>query len=202
MKRASHPGSQSNAFFVLSSAQILLIESTTQPNIILFIMSSIPIATTRTSPRKSVQKNRTSTTTKCNAHQSTTKVTALAGTSVVGEMDASKKATMMTVGRDVTVENKCHYKRCGIVELEELVCCAAVGCKKVLHPICMEVMHSYKAWFEDMEREDDIVVCSKTCYNKHVAAAMRKLNWKNDGANGPDDPKSSERILLDLLMTE
>jgi hypothetical protein len=158
-------------------------------------MSSTPAAPSRTSPRKS-----TSTKTKHNAHQSTTKVTAQAGTSVVGKMDASKKRTVAVEGK--VGEKKCHYKRCGIVDMEELECCAAVGCKKVLHPICMELMHAYKEWFEDLDREDHVVVCSKTCYDKHVAATMRKPNWKTDGANGPDDPKSSERILLDWLMTE
>jgi hypothetical protein len=33
-----------------------------------------------------------------------------------------------------------------------------------------------------------------------MAAASRKPNWGNDGAKGPNDPKSSERILLDWLL--
>ena len=63
-------------------------------------MPSTPVAPTRTSPRKSVEKNRTSTMTKNNAHQSTsTKVTALAGTSVVGEADACTQESNRDDGR-------------------------------------------------------------------------------------------------------
>ena len=102
-------------------------------------MSSSPVTPTRTSPRKSTQQNRTSMKTKHIAHQSTTKVTAQAGTSVVGKMDASKKRTAAVDGK--VGEKKGHYKHCGIIDMEELACCAAVGHKKVLHPICMEVIH-------------------------------------------------------------
>jgi hypothetical protein len=66
----------------------------------------------------------------------------------------------------------------------------------------MEKMYQRSSWFDEKEINEIGVVCSKTCYNKHIAAASRKPNWGNDGAKGPSDPKSSERILLDWLMVE
>ena len=46
--------------------------------------------------------------------------------------------------------------------------------------------------------KDGQVVCTKLCYKK--VAKPPKLTWCTDGSNGPMDPQSSERILLDWLL--
>lgn len=42
----------------------------------------------------------------------------------------------------------------------------------------------------------------QTCFTKYMSSNTRKHTWTNDGANGVDDPKTSEQILLDWLMTK
>jgi RhoGEF, Guanine nucleotide exchange factor for Rho/Rac/Cdc42-like GTPases len=56
-------------------------------------------------------------------------------------------------------------------------------------------------WF-NYKTIGDTIVCSKTCYNKHVLTLRRKPVWSNDGEKGHDDPNTSEKILLDWLMVE
>jgi len=80
-------------------------------------------------------------------------------------MDASKKATVMMVGRDIA--HKFHYEHCNIVDFDKLVCCAAMGCKKKLYSICMQIMHSYKAWFEDMD-----ISCLITCLHREIQGML------------------------------
>jgi hypothetical protein len=55
------------------------------------------------------------------------------------------------------------------------------------------------------------VACTKKCYTKAAKELAgcgddmeggRKGNWDGDGMNGPDDPLTSMRILLDWWMTE
>jgi hypothetical protein len=48
----------------------------------------------------------------------------------------------------------------------------------------------------------DAIVCSKKCYTNLTSAtnAKKNINWYNDGKNGPLDPNTSNKILLDRLL--
>lgn len=52
--------------------------------------------------------------------------------------------------------------------------------------------------------QTDAIFCSKKCHQQWILSSDKlclKLTWTNDGANGPDDPQCSEKILLDWLLT-
>jgi hypothetical protein len=114
-------------------------------------------------------------------------------------------ADSLLVKQAVEKWKKCNWKQCGIISGEELLPCAVTGCKKQIHPTCMECFAEKgfsENWF-NYETIGDTTVCSKTCYNKHVLNLRRKPVWSNDGEKGPDDPNTtSEKILLDWLMVE
>jgi hypothetical protein len=46
-----------------------------------------------------------------------------------------------------------------------------------------------------------VVVCTGKCYQR-LMTLTRRPGWHNDGGNGPEDPSTSERILLDWLTEE
>jgi hypothetical protein len=117
-----------------------------------------------------------------------------------GKTPANNKSTTNSLIIPVIGKWKnCNWKQCGIVTSEELQPCPVASCKKQMHPTCMECFAEKgfsKNWF-NYETIIDTIVCSKTCYNKHV---KRKPTWSNDGGNGMDDPNTSEKILLHWLL--
>lgn len=94
------------------------------------------------------------------------------------------------------VEMRCSSRTCpGRVSTESMLPCQNSSCAKVFHLQCFK--GRFQAETLPKLRENQ-VVCTKACYNR--LANPPRLNWTNDGKNGPDDPQSSERILLDWLM--
>ena len=73
--------------------------------------------------------------------------------------------------------------------------CQNSACTKVYHLQCFKEKFQQEGMTKLRENQ---VVCTKACYNK--LANPPRLNWTNDGKNGPEDPQSSERILLDWLL--
>jgi hypothetical protein len=107
--------------------------------------------------------------------------------------------------RDVEEKvTKCNWNKCNITNMEEAISCVVTTCKKTMHPTCMEcfVDKAVAAAWLDRETLGKTIVCSKTCYSKHIALSKRKPTWSNDGEKGPDDPNTSEKILLDWLLEE
>ena len=52
---------------------------------------------------------------------------------------------------------------------------------------------------------DGLVACTKACYNSIIKAGKNidgRGDWKSDGKNGPDDPNTSMKALLDWWATE
>jgi hypothetical protein len=91
--------------------------------------------------------------------------------------------------------------------------CSKRGCRntgndipvKCANPECGRYIH--QECFDDTTRAkyprllENELICTQKCYAKAVAVGRtKKSNWATDGAGGPDDPNSSERILLDWLL--
>jgi hypothetical protein len=92
-----------------------------------------------------------------------------------------------------------------------MIQCSARDCDKKVHLMCYQGLLINK--FEDLEMlPAGVVVCTKKCYAKFVKDSAgggdeidgggRKGNWDCDGKNGPHDPVTSTRILLDWWMIE
>jgi hypothetical protein len=96
----------------------------------------------------------------------------------------------------------CDYKTCIVADTNETkLNCVGTGCHKRFHKSCLTFLLCRAKWL-DKDLLGENAVCSKTCYNKFIVSATKKRTWTNDGANGVDDPQTSERILLDWLMAE
>jgi hypothetical protein len=48
---------------------------------------------------------------------------------------------------------------------------------------------------------NEMPVCTKKCYDKVKSQTNRRPGWSEDGCDGPNDPRSSERILMDWILT-
>jgi hypothetical protein len=73
---------------------------------------------------------------------------------------------------------------------------ACIHCKRTIHHDC------YVQAYGDLgPLPPDAVVCTAKCHAR-ITSLTRRPGWHNDGANGPDDPVTSERILLDWLTEE
>jgi hypothetical protein len=59
-------------------------------------------------------------------------------------------------------------------------------------------LHGTKDWFQSVKAG---IVCTKKCHQAIKTSIIRKPTWSNDGVGGHDDPQSSERILLDWILT-
>jgi hypothetical protein len=166
-------------------------------------MSSASKPTRRTSPRKASKQQPTSMTSEIpfDAHQSTTlPAVNTAGNGMVELKDKAGGKTSTSCGGSTM--GKCHYKKCGIVTMEDLESCAALGCKKkrFIRPVWKLCMND--ALGSTQPKWQILVLFVPKLVITSVAAASRKPNWGNDGAKGPNDPKSSEWILLDWLLAE
>jgi hypothetical protein len=95
----------------------------------------------------------------------------------------------------VSVKLKCVRRGCRETT-EALRVCANINCGRPIHHACYLDLLG-----ENETLPKDMVVCTVKCYQK-MAANVRKPSWNNDGANGPGDPNTSEKILLDWLTDE
>jgi len=94
------------------------------------------------------------------------------------------------------VSRKCSNRSCpGLEAAEHLVPCQNSACSREFHLSYFHERFKKETW---PKLQDGQIVCTKACYNK--LANPPRFNWTNDGKNGPDDPQSSERILLDWLL--
>jgi hypothetical protein len=116
----------------------------------------------------------------------------------------------LVAGGAAEVIEKCTFRSCKVVGAE-LVVCAASGCEKKVHMMCYQGLILQK--FENLAAlPPGKVACTKKCHTKALKEASgggdgadgggRRGNWDCDGLNGPDDPKTSVKILLDWWMTE
>jgi hypothetical protein len=91
---------------------------------------------------------------------------------------------------------KCCCRGCSKTD-EVPLPCQGPGCRRYFHLSCFkEKYHSLH--FNNLEEGQ--IVCKKKCGEKLEAVGVVRCNWKNDGADGPNDPQTSERILLDWLL--
>jgi hypothetical protein len=76
--------------------------------------------------------------------------------------------------------------------------CQGSGCVKYLHLSCFKEKYGNTTVPNLGEGQ---VICTKACQKKIIASSSSgRLFWNNDGADGPGDPLTSERILLDWLL--
>lgn len=107
-----------------------------------------------------------------------------------------------------TVVVRCSVLGCCMPSGFPVLDCFVTGCTKKLHQPCYEnsVLAKHKVpQLKDPVNNLTYHVCSKTCYNKIEKQFINqptRLPWDKDGKNGPDDPNSSLRILLDWLLQE
>jgi hypothetical protein len=105
---------------------------------------------------------------------------------------------------------KCSFRSCK-VDGAELIECSAAGCSKKVHVMCFQGLLLHK--FKDLQAlPSGMVACTKRCHAKVVKdtagggedadGGNRKGNWDCDGKNGPEDPHTSVKILLDWWMKE
>ena len=105
---------------------------------------------------------------------------------------------------------KCAFRSCKVTGAE-LLQCAAPECNKKIHFMCYQGLVLKK--HPDLQGlPSGKASCTKKCHVKALKEAAgggdaadgggRKGNWDCDGKNGPDDPKTSVRILLDWWTTE
>ena len=102
---------------------------------------------------------------------------------------------------------KCGARGC-VGSTVKLVDCYAPDCSKQVHITCYErlVVLKYKVdELIDPANNKKLFICSKTCYNKVEKAIVNqpsRIPWEKDGRNGPTDPNTSLKILLDWLLVE
>jgi hypothetical protein len=106
-------------------------------------------------------------------------------------------------------KNKCSFRSCK-VNASEKVKCAASNCTKQVHVMCSQglVMDKYKL----NPLPNGGGVCTKKCYEKALNDLVsnadeqedgaRTGKWDSDGLDGPDDPHTSVKILIDWWMEE
>jgi hypothetical protein len=92
---------------------------------------------------------------------------------------------------------KCCRRGCKSNEIP--IPCCAVNCDRYIHMECFH--HVYIVGKKLRNLAPLQVVCTKRHYDKVINDLTgKKLLWTTDGANGPDDPANSERILLDWIL--
>jgi len=119
-------------------------------------------------------------------------------------MDSSSTGVAAPAGGGVFLQfqlesSSCNKRGCK-VQNEPILNCAG-QCGKSFHLSCFRGLHGSKEWFGNVQA--GVVLCTKKCYenDKKLSMAQRKPGWQTDGAEGVEDPKCSERILLDWLLT-
>ena len=93
---------------------------------------------------------------------------------------------------------KCARRGCKRTDGGEVFCCGP-DCGRVIHKGCYEYLYVRTKGLDPLP--GDNVACTKKCYDRIKALGQRKLLWNEDGAGGREDDRTSERILLDWLLT-
>ena len=87
--------------------------------------------------------------------------------------------------------------------------CRNEGCNKVMHYACYQGSVLVKHALAPLPLQGYAIACTKRCYSKIIKEVKKKqqsgnaerLLWHQDGKDGPDDPKTSQAILVDWLTT-
>lgn len=110
----------------------------------------------------------------------------------------SNTTTLMnaTSSDHVAVLGKCARRGCR--ETDQPQACMAPGCDRFFHLSCFQNKYGNEQWTAVQPGQ---VVCKKECYTKLAAQGKVRHTWTNDGAGGVEDSNSSERILLNWLLT-
>jgi hypothetical protein len=90
---------------------------------------------------------------------------------------------------------KCSIRGCKDTEKELLQC---HSCDRYIHTDCFNDMILVKLKLPPLP--EDRVACTKKCHGK-AKGLPPILYWHNDGKDGPEDPHTSERILIDWMTT-
>ena len=104
------------------------------------------------------------------------------------------------------VAKKCSMRGCRVTNAPTFACIAQ-DCSRIMHMQCYSSMCTKNrlSLFEG-----DCVVCTKSCYNKHMRRLkiekqeeeeVLTLNWEKDGKGGVDDPSNSMSVLLNWWTT-
>lgn len=105
-----------------------------------------------------------------------------------------------TVGA-ATLEFKCCVRGCKRGDEHLLLEC--YHCKRLIHEDCCNFHVLIKNKLSQPKNADgnNVVVCTKKCFSeveKMLESGSRFL-WEKDGKDGPDDPRTSEAILVEWL---
>lgn len=122
-----------------------------------------------------------------------------ASTSSVSGVPDTILETTITHDMPSTKPPACAKRGCKGIEGENPLPCQSIHCQRYFHLSC------YKKQFGKEEFKllgSNQVVCKKACYKQldSTTESSRKPGWATDGAGGLEDPKTSERILLDWLL--
>ena len=128
---------------------------------------------------------------------------------VVDHFCSQIKAHNITMDKCTQPTNtKCSIKGCPYKTVSPVVACSHEGCTSVCHGECYNFLVLRKNGLEPLGEcrgFEDIIVCRKKHYNsvkKKIVTAFQdnsnvNVAWNKDGKNGPDDPNTSESIILD-----
>ena len=108
---------------------------------------------------------------------------------------------------DTTTKLKCAFRSCPVRQPgPQMVACGANKCDKKVHLMCYQMLLLEKHNVAALS--DGKVACTKKCYEKISKVGdkddddTRKGNWDSDGKQGPQDPHTSMKILLDWWLEE
>jgi hypothetical protein len=132
------------------------------------------------------------------------------GTPAVEEETPTVVPTPTPRGTNTEKSNphKCSYRSCKIKATK--LKCGAKSCQKEVHVMCYQGLLMHKLKLDPLPGGK--AVCTKKCYDKVLKESSggaedqeeggRSGKWDSDGLNGPNDPHTSVKILLEWWMTE
>jgi hypothetical protein len=106
---------------------------------------------------------------------------------------------------------KCGVKCCRLEGRAPFIDCSASNCTKKVHYMCYQVLIVNKHSDIGATLPSSKGACTKKCHQKAAkelagsgdeTSGSRKGNWDSDGKNGPDDPNTSMKLLIEWWMTE
>jgi hypothetical protein len=112
------------------------------------------------------------------------------------------------VSTDSPADDRCGFRSCKVKGAQQHKC-AASDCQKLCHLMCYQGLLLVKMNLQPLAA--GMIACTKKCYikaQKELSGGGEDLEggrfgkWDSDGKNGPDDPNTSIRILLDWWTTE
>ena len=138
-------------------------------------------------------------------------------TSQINPVDIAAVASVTTNRRTANQGgvslNTCSMRSCKGPSSEK-VRCGSTTCDREVHLVCFEHFaktHSL-ATLTGPPNDTTYYACTKKCYTKvqkmlnaittTATQQTTRVSWEKDGKNGPDDPQTSMKFLMEWLMTE